>query len=82
MQIVVDPVKQAAESRCSLWWVSQNTEHFSLFTEDGCQSNGPPVIQAYDSIFLRYGHNGGFFEAWGNHRQREGKIENVFKNPG
>ncbi len=31
--------------------------------EDGCQSNGPPVIQACDFIFLRYGHNGGFFEA-------------------
>ncbi len=25
MQIVVDPVKQAAQSRCSLWCVSQNT---------------------------------------------------------
>ncbi len=26
--------------------------------EDGGQSNGPPVIQACDFIFLRYGHNG------------------------
>ncbi len=25
MQIVADPVRQAAQSRCSLWWVSQNT---------------------------------------------------------
>ncbi len=25
--------------------------------------NGPPVIQACDFIFLRYGHNGGFFGA-------------------
>ncbi len=29
----------------------------------GGQSNGPPVIQACDFIFLRYGHNGSFFEA-------------------
>ncbi len=34
---------------------------FSKLAEDGCQSNGPPVIQACDFIFLRYGHNGGFF---------------------
>ncbi len=26
--------------------------------EDEGQSNGPPVIQACDLIFLRYGHNG------------------------
>ncbi len=65
MQIVVGPVKQAAQSRCV----------------DGGQSNGPPVIQACDFIFLRYGHNGGFFEACGNHRQREGQIENICKNP-
>ncbi len=25
MQIAADPVRQAAQSRCSLWWVSQNT---------------------------------------------------------
>ncbi len=31
--------------------------------EDGGQSNGPPVIQACDFIFLWYGHNDGFFEA-------------------
>ncbi len=50
--------------------------------EDGCQSNGPAGIEACDFIFLWYGHNGGFFEAWGNHKQREGQIENVCKNPG
>ncbi len=41
-----------------------------------CQSNGPPHV----ILFLQYGHNGGFFEAWGNHRQREGQIENVCEN--
>ncbi len=46
-------------------------ELLKTLAEDGGQSNGPPVIQACDFIFLRYGHNGGFFEACGNHRQRE-----------
>ncbi len=57
-------------------------ELLKTLAEDGCQSNGPPVIQACDFIFLWYGHNGGFFEARRNHRQREGQIENVCKNPG
>ncbi len=56
-------------------------ELLKTLAEDGGQSNGPPVIQACDFIFLRYGHNGGFFEACGNHRQREGQIENICKNP-
>ncbi len=43
-------------------------ELLKTLAEDGGQSNGPPVIQACDFIFLRYGHNGGFFEACGNHR--------------
>ncbi len=38
-------------------------EFLKTLAEDGCQSNEPPVIQACDLIFLRYGHNGGFFEA-------------------
>ncbi len=38
-------------------------ELLKTLAEDGCQSNGPPVVQACDLIFLRYGHNGGFFEA-------------------
>ncbi len=38
---------------------------------DGCQRNGPPVIQACDFMFLWYGHNSGFFEACGNQRERE-----------
>ncbi len=71
MQIVADPLKQAAQSR-----------FLKTLAEDGCQSNGPPVIQTCDFIFHRYGHNGGFFEALGNHRKREEKIENVCKNPG
>ncbi len=50
-------------------------EFLKILAEDGCQSNGPPVIQACDFIFLWYGHNGGFFEAWGKHRQKEGKVE-------
>ncbi len=36
-------------------------EFLKTLAEDGCQSNGPPVIQACDFIFLWYGHNGGFF---------------------
>ncbi len=47
--------------------------------QDAFHSAG--VEGSEDIIFLRYGHNGGFFEAW-NHRQREGKIENVCKNTG
>ncbi len=35
-------------------------------------SNGPPVIQACDLIFLRYGHNGGFFEACGEPQTERG----------
>ncbi len=38
-------------------------ELLKTLAEDGGQSNGPPVIQGCDFIFLRYGHNGGFFEA-------------------
>ncbi len=40
-------------------------ELLKTLAEDGCQSNGPPVIQACDFFFFffRYGHNGGFFEA-------------------
>ncbi len=59
----------STEQMCSL-------TSFSKHLLKGGQSNGPPVIQACDFIFLRYGHNGGFFEACGNHRQREGQIEN------
>ncbi len=33
-------------------------ELLKTLAEDGCQSNGPPVVQACDFIFLRYGHNG------------------------
>ncbi len=52
MQIVADPVRQAEQSRCSL-----SDEFLKTLAEDGCQSNGPPVSQACDFIFLRYGHN-------------------------
>ncbi len=38
-------------------------EFLKTLAEDGYQSNGPPVIQACDLIFLRFGHNGEFFEA-------------------
>ncbi len=38
-------------------------ELLKKLAEDGCLSNGPPVIQACDFIFLWYGHNGRFFEA-------------------
>ncbi len=75
MQIVVGPVRQ--QHRADV----VSDELLKTLAEDGCQSNGPPVVQACDFIFLRYGHNGGFFEAWGNHRQREGQIEDVCKNP-
>ncbi len=37
-------------------------ELLKTLAEDGGQSNGRPVIQSCDLIFLRYGHNGGFFE--------------------
>ncbi len=47
----------STEQMCSL------TKLLKTLAEDGCQSNGPPVIQACDFIFLWYGHNGGFFEA-------------------
>ncbi len=33
-------------------------ELLKTLAEDGCQSSGPPVVQACDFIFLRYGHNG------------------------
>ncbi len=33
-------------------------EPLKTLAEDGDQSNGPPVIQACDLIFLRYGQNG------------------------
>ncbi len=56
-------------------------ELLKTLAEDGCQSNGPPVIQECDLIFLWYGHNGGFFEACGNHRQREGKILRCLNKP-
>ncbi len=74
MQIVVGPVRQHRADVVSDVLLKK-------LAEDGGQSNGPPVIQACDFIFLRYGHNNGFFEACGNHRQREGKIENVCKKP-
>ncbi len=57
MQIVADPVKQAAQSSVV------SDEFLKTLAEDECQSNGPPVIQACNFVFLRYGHNGGFFEA-------------------
>ncbi len=38
-----------------------SNEFLKTLSEDGCQSNGPPVIQACDLIFIWYGHNGGFF---------------------
>ncbi len=40
-----------------------SNELLKKLAEDGCLSNGPPVIQACDFIFLWYGHNGRFFEA-------------------
>ncbi len=45
-------------------------ELLKTLAEDGGQSNGPPVVQACDFIFLWYGHNGGFFEACGNQTER------------
>ncbi len=33
-------------------------ELLKTLAEDGGQSNVPPVVQACDFIFLRYGHNG------------------------
>ncbi len=47
----------STEQMCSLTSFSKH------LLEDGGQSNGPPVIQACDFIFLWYGHNDGFFEA-------------------
>ncbi len=72
MQIVADPVRQADVV---------SDEYLKALAEDGCQNNGPPVIQACDFMFLRYGHNGVFFEAWRNPRKREGKFEYVCKKP-
>jgi len=53
-----------------VWFVNRrhradvfSDELLKTLAEDGYQSNGPPVIQACDFIFLWYGHNGGFFEA-------------------
>ncbi len=37
-------------------------ELLKTLAEDGGQSNGPPVIQACDFIFLWYGHNSGFLK--------------------
>ncbi len=49
-----------AGSTEQMWSLMSFSKHLLKM---GCQSNGPPVIQACDFIFLRYGHNGGFFEA-------------------
>ncbi len=46
----------STEQMCSL-------TSFSKHLLKMCVSDGPPVIQACDFIFLWYGHNGGFFEA-------------------
>ncbi len=43
----------STEQMCSL----------TSFSKHLLKSNGPPVIQACDFIFLWYEHNGGFFEA-------------------
>ncbi len=56
MVTAICKLKQAAQSRCV------SDEFLKTLAEDGCQSNGPPVIQACDFIFLWYGHNGGLFE--------------------
>ncbi len=53
------PDTRAEQSRADV----VSDELLKTLAEDGCQSNGPPVIQACDFIFFRYGHNGGFFEA-------------------
>ncbi len=57
-------------------------ELLKTLAEDGCQSNGPPVVQACDLFFLGMGTMVDFLKHEGNHRQREGQIEDVCKNPG
>ncbi len=56
MQIAADPVRQAAQSRLV------SDEFLKTLAEDGCQSNGPPVIQACDFIFLCMGTMVTFFK--------------------
>ncbi len=58
MQTVADPVRQAAQSIDVV-----SDEFLKTLAEDGCQSNGPPFVQACDFLFLLYGLNGEFFEA-------------------
>ncbi len=55
-------------------------ELLKTLAEDGCQSNGPPVIQACDFIFLWYGHNGGLHE--GTTDREMDRLKMSVKNPG
>ncbi len=75
MQIVADPEKQAAQSRCILRWVSQNT-----YWRWGSEQR-PPVIQACDFIFLRYGHNGGFLKHEGITDRERDRLKMSIKTP-
>ncbi len=45
------------------------------------QSNGPPVIQACDFIFLRYGHNGGFLKHEGTTDRERDRLKMSVKTP-
>ncbi len=68
-----------AGSTEQMWSLMSFSKHLLKM---GVRAMGLQSFKHGDFIFLRYGHNGGFFEEWGKHRQREGKIENVYKNPG
>ncbi len=49
-----------AGSTEQMWSLMSFSKHLLKM---GVRATGPPVVQACDFIFLRYGHNGGFFEA-------------------
>ncbi len=50
----------STEQMCSL---TSFSKHLLKMGVRATESNGCPVIQACDFIFLWYGHNDGFFEA-------------------
>ncbi len=61
----------STEQMCSLTSFSKH------LLKMGVRATG---LQSFKHVILFF--NGGFFEACGNHRQREGQIENICKNPG
>ncbi len=50
-------------------------ELLKTLAEDGGQSNGPPVIQACDFVFLWYGHNDGFLKHEGTTDRERDRLK-------